>query len=339
MKIFFATTTIHIPRALAVFSKTSYRDHFFCIAGDRKTPDLKVVTFLEDVPNHAYYGIDYQLRLGYTCSQLIGENCVERRNIALLEAVRLGADVIVFWDNDNFCSGVGYFEQMSVMANLYAGLCVSSSHSWVDPGCLLVPQTKHRGFPIDIKPDPIFSPVVDARIGVCAGLVLGDPDIDAVTRIATAPSIHQVSELARTGVVTDPRITSTVFNSQNTAFVRELAPAMFQPPGVGRYSDIYASLICQRVMAERNLHVHFGQPFVWQQRNAHNLVDDLRQEIDGMANVQRFGEWLRLARLRDGSTLDQTRQLYAQIGKTDFMPEAAVAAANAYLDDIEMVMQ
>jgi hypothetical protein len=64
--------------------------------------------------------------------------------------------------------------------------------------------------------------------------------------------------------------------SPNTAVIRELIPAWFMMPGVGRHDDIYASLIVQRVARERNLHVHFGPPFTYQQRNKHDLIKDLR---------------------------------------------------------------
>lgn len=352
MKTALILTTVNVPTVLALYRKLG-PDVFFFIAGDRKTPDAEVCNFLLDIPNHAYYGIDRQHDLDYKCSHLIGENCVERRNIALLEAVKGGADVIVTIDDDNIPMGDYFYEHWRSLGgrfnyekrglelgNTFSGIEASSPTGWFDPGALLVPQTKHRGFPISIKSDPVFESVVDAKIGVAQGLCLGDPDIDAVTRIATAPIIHSVSELGRAGIVTDPRKTKTVFNTQNTAFIRELAPAMFQPPGVGRYSDIYASLICQRVMRERELYVHFGQPFVWQQRNKHNLIRDLRDEIDGMENVVAFSDRLDCMSNLTGSVLKQTRRLYQNLLECSFygIPELAVEGALAFLDDIEAVL-
>jgi hypothetical protein len=100
-------------------------------------------------------------------------------------------------------------------------------------------------------------------------------------------------------VVTDPRQVMTVFNSQATAFIRELAPCMLLPTVQWqRYDDIFASLIAQRVMRERGLHVHFGKPFVWQQRNPHDDLRDLRAEIDGMEHILDLAQ--RLDRLTFG---------------------------------------
>jgi hypothetical protein len=63
-------------------------------------------------------------------------------------------------------------------------------------------------------------------------------------------------------------------------------------PSYGRYDDIFASLVAQRVMRERELCVHFGQPFVWQTRNPHNLLSDLRAEQWGAEHTLEFSAWL-----------------------------------------------
>lgn len=340
MKTALITTTVNIPTVLALYRKLG-PDVAFFVAADEKTP-REAYEFCANIPNCEIYSPDRQRDLGYACSELIGWSCVERRNIALLEAVKWGATSIVTIDDDNAGFDWGYFKKMNDALDNerpWFGLKASSPTGWFDPGALLVPQTKHRGFPIGIRSEPVFEPVTDARIGVAQGLCLGDPDIDAVTRIAKAPIIHSVSELGRAGIVVDPAC-KTVYNTQNTAFIRELAPAMFQMPGVGRYSDIYASLITQRVMRERGLHVHFGQPFIWQNRNAHNLLTDLRQEIDGMENIVRFAECLDGVSLAHGaSVLDHTGQCYAELSnETNLLSEQMDECAAAFLSDMEKVL-
>jgi len=346
MKTALITTTVNVPTVLALYRKLG-PDVAFFVAADEKTP-LAAYEFCASIPNCEIYSPDRQRDLGYACSELIGWNCVERRNIALLEAVKWGADVIATIDDDNTpCghSGVGgpyfwFFQRvLNTISETYRfdGLKASSPTGWFDPGALLVPQTKHRGFPISVPSRPVFEPVIDAKIGVAQGLCLGDPDIDAVTRIATAPIIHSVSELGRAGIVVDNK-TWTVFNTQNTAFIRELAPAMFQMPGTGRYSDIYASLITQRVMRERGLYAHFGQPFIWQQRNEHNLLRDLRQEIDGMANIERLAVYLDGYDFDGEKPLALARIIYDNLPDLDFWPKIASEAALAFLDDMEAVL-
>ena len=345
MRISLITPTINVPKVLALYRKLG-PDVAFFVAADEKTP-LEAYTFCADIPNCEIYSPERQKELGYECSALIGWNCIQRRNVALLEAVKWGAETIVTIDDDNVAQACPYMRVPSYFdyfagpfgwSGSWFGMKASSPSGWFDPGCLLVPPTKHRGFPIGIKSDPVFESVTDAKIGVAAGLCLGDPDIDAVTRIALNPTIHSVSELGRAGVVVDPKETKTVFNSQNTAFIRELAPAMFMMPGIGRYDDIYASLICQRVMREQGLYVHFGQPFVWQQRNQHNLCDDLRAEIDGMDGVQKFGEFLDACILPHQSVIENARHIYKAIGQLGFVPDESAVAALAFLDDMEKVL-
>lgn len=343
MKTALITTTINVPTVLALYRKLG-PDVAFFVAADEKTP-LEAYEFCATIPNCEIYSPDRQRDLGYACSELLGWNCVERRNIALLEAVKWGADVVVTIDDDNVPTNPDYFWQATGVDKKaltwtrlpFNGIKASSPTGWFDPGALLVPQTKHRGFPISIESEPVFEPVIDAKVGVAQGLCLGDPDIDAVTRIATAPIIHSVSELGRAGIVVDPSCW-TVFNTQNTAFIRELAPAMFQMPGVGRYSDIYASLITQRVMRERGLHVHFGQPFIWQQRNQHDLIRDLRQEIDGMANVGSLAGWLNGYEFEGESPLMLARIIHENLRDLSWWPRIASEAALAFLDDMESVL-
>ena len=339
MKIALITTTVNVPTVLALYRKLG-PDVAFFVAADEKTP-LEAYEFCASIPNCEIYSPDRQRDLGYACSELLGWNCVERRNIALLEAVKSKADIIVTVDDDNAGFDWGYFEKMNDAldnARPWFGLKASSPTGWFDPGALLVPQTKHRGFPISVPSRPVFEPVIDAKIGVAQGLCLGDPDIDAVTRIATAPIIHSVSELGRAGIVVDNKCW-TVFNTQNTAFIRELAPAMFQPPGTGRYSDIYASLITQRVMRERGLHVHFGQPFIWQQRNQHDLIRDLRQEIDGMANVWKLAECLDGILMEVGASVaDHTAQCITELHQNALINAIPAQCAMDFLSDMEKVL-
>ena len=343
MKIAVATTTIHTPKVLSLY-RAHDADVMFFIMGDRKTDDIAVTNFLLDVPNHAYYGIDAQHKLGYKCSRLIPENCIQRRNIAYLEALKWGADIIVSLDDDNIPIDASYFATFDdLFTRPFNGLEVSgiqehSQQVWWDPGHLLVPKTKHRGIPYAHRADQLHvSFACDRHVGVAAGLCLGDPDIDAVTRLERGPCIETVSELGRAGVVLAAD-TWSVFNSQNTAFIRALAPAMFLMPYVGRYDDLFASVITQRVMREQGLRVHYGQPFVWQTRNEHNLLTDLKNEMLGMEHMQHLTGILDSIQTF-ATDVDPVRQIYHVLEHTPWLPNKAVDAAVAYLDDCEQVLR
>lgn len=342
MRTALITTTINVPTVLALYRKLD-PDVFFFVAADQKTP-LAAYEFCATIPNCEIYSPDRQKELGYECSPLIGWNTISRRNIALLEALRWGADVIVTIDDDNASVGRDYFWQYRYLTGgiceyRFSGTQAFSPNGWFDVGQMLDPVSPHRGFPVSKPPTYRVTHVVDAKIGVAAGICLGDPDISACTRIASAPTVHRVSELLRAGIVTDPKHTWTVFNSQNTAFIRELAPCFLMVPGFGRYDDICASLIAQRVMRERNLHVHFGQPFVWQQRNQHDLLKDLRAEQWGAENILAFSEFLDSRVVNTSSTVaQQALALLYDAGHLHWMPAGVAELATAWIEDCEKVM-
>lgn len=332
MKIALCTTTIHVPHALKLLRKCSSDVQFF-IAGDRKSPDLEIVDMLADVSNHVYFGADWITP--WKCNQHIGFNTLARRNIAFLEALKWGADVIVSWDTDNYCLDMNYFYHFErTLRAPFNGISVTGENGWFDAGAYLRPPAKHRGFPIQRKHQPAYSTITDAKVGVAAGLILNDPDMDATTRIVQASDSQEVSLLMDAGVVVEPS-TWTVFNTQNTAVIRELIPAWFLLPNVGRMDDIYGSLIVQRVARERDLHVHFGQPFALQQRHPHDLIKDMRAEIDGYENVIKLADLLDSIILKGRSVIEDTRIIYQTLCHCAFIPEASARAGLAWLEDCE----
>ncbi len=333
MRIALCTTTIHVPHALQLMRQFNPDVRFF-VAGDCKTPEkaYELVRSLGGTTSVC------PPKAGYTwkCSEPIGWNTLARRNIAFLEALKWGADIIYSWDNDNLPVGEAHFDHLAQPFYGFSGIKLTGENGWFDSGQLLIPPTRHRGFPYQKLPSKIATHKVGAKVGVAAGLVIGDPDIDASTRIETRPDVGQVHIFGSTGVVVHPH-TWTVFNAQNTAIVRELVPAFFQMPGVGRHDDIYASLIVQRVARERGYHVHFGPPFTYQQRNTHDQLVDLRAEIDGMGNVTKFAGALDAMQLPGKSVIGDVRHIYEHLRATctSIIPYQAVVAALAYLDDCE----
>jgi len=204
-------------------------------------------------------------------------------------------------------------------------------------GQLYDPPASHRGFPHQLPHrQPRFSFVTDARIGAHAGLVIGDPDISAITRIARAPTVHSFSETLRHGIAVDPRHTHTVFNTQNSAVIRALAPAMLLCPQFKRYDDIVASLVTQRVMRDLGYHVLFGPPVVYQERNVHDLGKDLADEAWGQAHLLQVAHGLDDLDLRgDATVTGKVRTIYRFL---DEMMPGVAALAEAWCSDCERAM-
>jgi Reversibly glycosylated polypeptide len=344
-------TTINIPTVLSLYRAHDPDVRFF-VAVDKKTPP-EAWSFLEQFENlELVYGGAGQ----YACSDLIGWNQIARRNIALLEALEWGADVIVSIDDDNipldpdyFCCFRNILNQEFLDANCFLVRRpfngIQAKATWFDPGSLCFPTdgkpVVQRGFPQQLeRVETKFAPVTSVKIGVAQGMILGNPDTSGVDRLSRHPQVHQVSELLRSGVVTDPRETYAPLNSQNIAFTRDVAPCFLMVPAFGRYDDIYASLIAQRVMREHDLFVHYGQPFVWQQRNPHDLLKDLKAEQWGAEHILDFTAWL------DGFILpkkvpavEAMKILFTNL--PDWMPERGKLQelALAWCSDCESVMK
>ena len=354
MRTALITTTINIPHVLKLYRKLDPSVRFF-VAGDEKTP-IAAYDFCQSIDNCVFYSPPMQRDLGYECSRLIGWNTIARRNIALLEALKRGADVIITIDDDNIPISIPYFAVFHELfcgfifselgAGSWSGLKVSSPTYWFDPASLQFPTdgkpVVQRGFPQHLSAaggQAYYEPITDVRIGIAQGMILGDPDTSAVDRISRHPEVHQVSELLRAGIVTDPRDTWVPINSQNTAFIRELAPAFLMVPQFKRYDDILAGLVAQRAMREKGLYVHLGQPFVFQQRNTHDLVKDLKSELWGMERIEHFMQWLSAFPLNPSKgTTCQMRDLFHTF-KDEVWQAGVGDLVSAWCNDCEKVMK
>ena len=105
-----------------------------------------------------------------------------------------------------------------------------------------------------------------------ANLWNGDPDVDAIGRIAMRPEVEFDVDGYYGAVQVAP------FNSQNTILHRDAFPAYCVLPFVGRMDDIWASYLFQR---EHTDSVVFGPATVFQERNEQDLVKNLADEMLG----------------------------------------------------------
>ena len=182
-----------------------------------------------------------------------------------------------------------------------------------------------------------ISTITDAKIGLAQGIILGDPDTSAIDRISRSyPQVHVVSALLHNAGLLLGKNGYAAVNSQNTAFLRQFAPTMFCPPGIGRGDDIVAGLLTQRAMRDAGYQVHFGRPFCFQERNVHDLVKDLREEMWLTENINKIVNWLQVVSgtIYDEGSLGLARQFY---GFCDVLPLQTREAGLAWCEDIVAV--
>ena len=132
----------------------------------------------------------------------------------------------------------------------------------------------HRGFPLQLLPKRDYSQKSRRKIvpDVQADFWDGDPDIDAVCRMEHAPEC----KFEKTFFPLASNKPSP-FNSQNTFISGRLLKDYFLFPHVGRMDDIWAGYYVQG----RGARVVYGTASVFQARNVHNLIKDMRAEYLG----------------------------------------------------------
>ena len=134
--------------------------------------------------------------------------------------------------------------------------------------------------------------------------------------------------------------TLSPFNSQNTAYIRELAPLFMMLTGVGRYDDIWSSYIMQRVMKTTGHVIHFGPPFVWQERNAQSLWKNLHDELYGMEHTLQFCTDIAAISIpHDATVIEKLSYLYTNLKNKPYLPPILFDIADAWIHDLSTVLK
>ncbi len=270
MRKLIVTTTISEPtKATQMFAKMNGWD--FLVVGDKKTPHDKY-------KNYNYLHPEEQEKLDKPLSDMIGWNCIQRRNLGFVYALKNGYDYIATVDDDNIpLDNWGEFfkpqkiDVFSTKFKFFDPLSVTNyNHLW------------HRGFPLQHvhkKNEVTQTKKFFEKFDVQANLWNGDPDIDAVCRMIYAPECKFTNSWYTTDCMTP-------FNSQNTILSKDALRHYFMFDKVGRMDDIFGSYILQK----KGFKVVFGPPTVYQDRNEHDLTIDMKKEYIGYENVRNIIE-------------------------------------------------
>ncbi len=300
------TTTINPPtEAIEKFISIAERDDWrIFVAGDLKTPGDEYVKLARKYgPSRiCYLAPKDQERMSQDLSDIIGWNCIQRRNFAILAAYQWGADIVAMVDDDNIPYEY-WGTQLHVGLDLHVDL-------YDTPGSVFNPLGRHDfGYQlIKMCSDPLAAyeslwhrgvPVQDLgntgielkrpqgselrRVLVQADMWDGDPDIDAIARIALHPEVKFTHQFPYAGARMGP------FNSQNTFIHRSVVRDYFLFPHIGRMDDIWASYVMQTLNPNS---VIYGTATVYQRRNEHDLSKDLQAEMLGYRHSNELVAWL-----------------------------------------------
>lgn len=172
------------------------------------------------------------------------------------------------------------------------------------------------------------------------GLANGNPDVDAVWRMTQSRSVafDLSMRIALKAGSWCP------FNSQSTWWFPSAFPLMYLPiHATFRMCDIWRSFVAQRCLWAMGKSVVFHSPAeVVQDRNVHNLLADLKDEIPGYLHNEAIAKALDETGLDSGVdllvVLKNLRTCYDTMVAGGFLPVDELKAVDAWCADVRMVL-
>ncbi|MDW8019488.1 MAG: hypothetical protein RMI34_05365 [Chloroherpetonaceae bacterium] len=279
MKKVIVTTTINpVTEAIRKFQKML--DWELVVVGDLKTPK----DYAAQLERGIYVTPEMQENRDKELSDAIGWNCIQRRNFGLLWAHDLKADIVAIVDDDNIPYDF-WGKDLMVGKEVEVDYYETDLPAFDPVGATNYPHLWHRGYPLQLLPKRDYSKKVrkKIRVDVQADFWNGDPDIDAICRMEHAPDCTFEEKYF-------PMSSNKLmpFNSQNTFISGKWLKDYFLFPHIGRMDDIWAAYYVQA----KGCSVAFSKASVFQARNPHDLVRDMKAEYLGYENNLKIVEEL-----------------------------------------------
>lgn len=300
------------------------------VAGDRKSPPGW------QCENVAYLSAESQEALPYRLGHSLPWNHYCRKMLGYLHAMSLGASVIVDTDDDNIPKAnwampdfAGGFETSAPglgFVNIYKSF--TAQHIWP------------RGFPLErvtndaarLAPDALTRQ--DVQVGIWQGLADGDPDVDAIYRLTSnTPCLFE----ERAPIVLASG-TVCPFNSQNTAFRRELFALLYLPAFVTfRFTDILRGLVAQPILWAAGYALGFTDATVFQERNPHNYLRDFESEIPCYLYPEKIMAVVGAAVRPAQSVADNLQSAYEALRREGIVEDRELALLADWLGDVQQM--
>ena len=267
---FIITTTINNPTE-AIIKFDNMKDWNLIVSGDLKTPQNY------KLKNGLYLKPQDQIKINKKLSDLIGWNCIQRRNFSMIMAYKMGADIIATVDDDNIpLNNWGKNILLEKKSNIKI---FKLKETAFDPLSVTNHNNLwHRGFPLQLLPNKNCRKsffIKKIMPDIQADFWNGDPDIDAICRMQFKPVCKFNNKYF-------PFSSNKLspFNSQNTFISRKVIEDYFLFPHIGRMDDIWAAYYALSL----GYKVVYSKPSVYQKRNIHNPIKDMKQEYLGYEN-------------------------------------------------------
>ena len=270
MKKYIISTTIN-PPTKAIKKFDNLKNWNLVVAGDLKTPSNY------KLKNGIYLNPKDQEKISKKLSDLIGWNCIQRRNFAMIYAYNKGADIIATIDDDNIPLS-NWSNNLIIDKKTNAYKYFTREEAFDPISVTNYKELWHRGFPLQIlknKNKIKHKKKINSLFDIQADFWNGDPDIDAICRMEHAPECK-----FKTSIFPFTSNKPSPFNSQNTYLKRNVIKHYFLFPHIGRMDDIWASYYVEA----KGYNILYNKPSVYQQRNVHDLTKDMKKEYIGYEN-------------------------------------------------------
>lgn len=302
------------------------------VAGDRKSPASWTCEGVR------YLSFEDQVALPFATATALPPNSYTRKMLGYLVAAQGGATWIRETDDDN----APYETFFDEVPQALSARVAQPVDSWVNIYSYFTQRfVWPRGFPLAmLRSAASAGPLITGSQVINAPFVMqavadGDPDVDAVYRLSASDRSDITFDQAEPLVL--PAGAWTPFNSQATTWPRELLPLMYLPATCSfRMTDIWRSFIAQRLMPGLGAHLVVTSATVFQERNAHDLMRDFRDEIEGYVGYERLVGLLEATDIQGGHAhvLEDLRALYERLIEAGFFTVEELPMLDAWIADM-----
>jgi hypothetical protein len=309
-------------------SETEERGVLFIMIGDTKSPDEFALEGCE------FYSISRQNDLAFRLARKLPYKHYARKNLGYLLAIQAGAEIIIETDDDNVpLANFWQPRSRAVHARILKNAGWTNVYKYFSDINIWP-----RGFALEelLRPLPPLPELSTLDCPVQQGLADDNPDVDAIFRL-TQPLPAQFNQFDNVALGDQ---TICPFNSQNTTWFKEAFALLYLPSFCSfRMTDIWRSFIAQRILWTCGWPVLFHSSTVRQERNAHNLMSDFRDEVSGYTNnfeIMHMLNELDLALGREAIPSNLLRCYNAMVEKK-FIHADEMTLVESWLHDLKML--
>jgi len=321
---FIVITSIFEPtEAVIRFSRQD--DYELVVVGDKKSPDNW------QCDDATYLSLKQQEVLGFELSKHLPFNHYCRKMLGYLYAISNNAEIIVDTDDDNVPLPHWHFPEFTGKFN-----CIPKDMGFINIYELYTEQKIWpRGYPLRLvkRTKSIERNTISekqAMVGIWQGLANEDPDVDAIYRLTS----DQMCIFKDNGLYVLDDGTISPFNSQNTAFIKNLFVLLYLPAFVTfRFTDILRGLVAQPIMWLYGFSLGFTNATVEQKRNPHDYMKDFESELPMYLHSERIIDLVASCISASRNIDENLYNAYNELHRQDIVCKMEMKCLEAWLTD------